>query len=454
MTTVAELSRERTALLANLTRLRPVTPAITDALADQMNLRRGDVDEVVSFYSYLRLPLETTRVCTGPMCAARGAVVPAGAVGVPCLGHCEHAPVSMRGADVVPVALHRAGDGPSIGLLSPDVIRRAPRRDPATVLAALRASGLRGCGGAGFPTWRKWEAVRAQPGPRAVVVNADEGEPGTFKDRYVMELRPHLLLEGLEAAMQFVEAERAWIYVREEYTRANATLERAIAERRMPVTIVRGAGAYVCGEETALLESMEGRRGEPRQKPPFPAERGYLGMPTLVQNVETLAHVPAVLRSGGERWPRTRLWSVSGCVARPGCYEAPVDSTVGELLELAGGATEPLGAIVPGGAASGFLPPDALDRPGCGSGAVQFFPATYPIRELLRETLRFFAEESCGKCAPCRAGTRTLLAWDELPPQRLADVLDVMEQLSVCGLGQSVPTVVRSALEHWPELAA
>ena len=454
---VVDLPRERTQLLANLGRLRrergAITPELADELADHMNVRRGEVDEVVSFYTYLREPVERVRVCTGPMCDCRGAdavlAADPDALEVACLGHCDQAPVHLVGDRVVPPTVHYAGDGPSIGLLEPDAPRVAPDLPPDIVLSELRASGLVGCGGAGFPTWRKWEAVRSEPGPRAVVVNADEGEPGTFKDRYVMELRPYLLLEGLEIAMRFVEAEHAWIYVREEYPVAIERLTRAIAERGLPVTVVQGAGAYVCGEETALLESLEGRRGEPRLKPPFPAQRGYLGMPTLVQNVETLAHVPAILRYGGARWQRTRLWSISGAVARPGCYEAPIRSTLRELLALAGGPTGELGAIVPGGAASGMVPPSELDRFGEGSGAVQFFPATYPVERLLEQTLRFFAEESCQKCAPCRLGTRALLRHKELSRERLESVMTVMEQLSVCGLGQTAPKPLRDYLEHW-----
>ena len=437
---IADLPRERTELLANLGRLRPLTPEVADALADHMRIRRGDVHEVVSFYSYLREPLDRQLVCTGPICDSLGATVPPGALAVPCLGRCEH------GGAAGP---HVANDGPSIGLLSPDWPRPAPWLASDTVLAEVRSSGLTGYGGAGFPTWRKWEAVRAQPGPRVVVVNGDEGEPGTFKDRYVMELRPQLLLEGLEAAIRFLDADHALIYIREEYGLAIERVEHAVAERGIAARIVRGAGSYVCGEETALLESLEGRRGEPRLKPPFPAEHGYLGMPTLVQNVETLAHVPAILRFGGRRWPRTRLWSVSGCVARPGCYEAPVDTSLRSLLELAGGATEELGAIVPGGAASGILPPSALDDFGSGSGAVQFFPASHPVEQLLETTLHFFAEESCGQCAPCRRGTRALLRHGELAPERLEDVMAAMEELSICGLGQSAPKPLRDVLEHW-----
>jgi formate dehydrogenase len=232
---------------------------------------------------------------------------------------------------------------------------------------------------------------------------------------------------------------------------------------------VVGAGSYVCGEESAMLESMEGRRGMPRLRPPFPAQKGYLGRPTLINNVETLAHVARILR--GE-WTSARLWSVSGAVQAPGCYEAPLDVTLRQLIdEHAGGATEEIGAIVPGGAASGILPPAALDVPltrdalrewgsGPGSAAVQVFPARYPVRRLLAETMRFFAEESCQKCTPCRIGNRALHhVAEELHHGRAAmtrtkvdEWLDAMTHTSICGLGQASPIPWRNVQRHWPEV--
>src|SRR5438132_282293 len=247
-------------LLDNLGRLRrevgPITPELSDALADHMNLRRGEIDEVVSFYSYLRVPLEVPRVCTGPVCDCFGARdllarTPDG-IEVACLGHCDLAPVVLRGDEIIPKVVHRTNDGPALHLLQPDELRPAPELSPERVLEELEASGLTGYGGAGFPTWRKWQAVRAQPGPRVIVVNADEGEPGTIKDRYVMELRPQLLLEGLETAMRFCETDRAYVYLREEYATARARLLEAIGARGLAVHVVVGAGSYICGEETAL----------------------------------------------------------------------------------------------------------------------------------------------------------------------------------------------------------
>jgi len=462
-----ELPTERPRLLDNLGRIRrevgPITPELSDALADRMNLRHGDVHEVVSFYSFLQVPVDAVRVCTGPVCDCAGSreLLTDGAIAVPCLGHCDLAPVVLDG-DAVRGGVTHATNG---FLLEPDEQRAPPELSQDEVIERLEASGLTGMGGAGFPTWRKWDAVRREPTPRVVIVNADEGEPGTIKDRYVMELRPQLLLEGLEAAMRFCETDEAFIYLREEYATSRAVLAEAISARGLPVQLVIGAGAYICGEETAMLESMEGRRGMPRLRPPFPAQSGYLGRPTLINNVETLAHVASILRGG---WEPRRLWSVSGAVARPGCYEAPLDVTLRALVEdHAGGFTAEPGAIVPGGAASGILPATALDTPltreglaewGCsvGSAAVQVFPATYSPVHLLAETMRFFAEESCQKCTPCRIGNRALHAVFDgertMTRGQVDEWLEAMALTSICGLGQAAPVPVRSAFAHWPEL--
>jgi NADH:ubiquinone oxidoreductase subunit F (NADH-binding)/NADH:ubiquinone oxidoreductase subunit E len=509
-----ELPTDRARLLDNLGRVRreigPLTAELSDAVADRMNIRRGEVDEVVSFYSFLTVPTDAVRVCIGPVCHCLGAHdllareqeqtngVPV--LGVECLGHCELAPVLMRGDRVEPDAVHRTNDGRSLGLEQADGtladyearegyagLRLLP--EPARIVEELKASGLAGLGGAGFPTGVKWEAVAAEPRPRYVVVNADEGEPGTIKDRYVMERRPHLMLEGTLIAMRFAEATEGFIYLREEYATARARILQAVDELRvaglldgLELTLVVGAGAYICGEETAMLESMEGRRGMPRLKPPFPSQVGYLGRPTLINNVETLAHIPAILRMGGEAWAGlgirgakgVRLWSISGAVASPGCYEAPNGSTLRQLIENhAGGFTDEIGAVVPGGAASGILPPDALDVPltrddlkdwgaGVGSAGVQVFPKSYSPLTLLAETMRFFAEESCQKCTPCRIGNRGMHHLLEelgrgrtaMPRWQVEEWLDAMASTSICGLGQGAPFPMRNAFAHWPELFA
>ena len=503
-----ELPRERTRLLDNLGRIRrdvgPLTRELSDALADHMNIRRGEVHEVISFYSFLQVPTDAVRVCIGPVCDCLGArellakeqeharLDGCECVSVECLGHCDLAPVLLRGDVVEPEVTRRTNTGASLGLEQADetladyearggleVLRNLPAKEK--IVEELKASGLAGYGGAGFPTGVKWEAVAKEPAPRYVVVNADEGEPGTIKDRYVMELRPHLMIEGALIAMDFADASEGFIYLREEYANARTRLEQALEEFRAArlldarsLELVVGAGAYICGEETAMLESMEGRRGMPRLKPPFPSQVGYLGRPTLINNVETLAHVPAILRLGGDAWPRVRLWSVTGAIEAPGCYEAPLDVTPRQLIDdYAGGASEEIGAIVPGGAASGILPPDALDIPltrdalrewgaGVGSAGFQVFPKSYPPLRLLTETMRFFAEESCQKCTPCRIGNRGMHhLLEELEHGRTAmsrtqveEWLDAMVATSICGLGQGAPFPMRNAFRFWPEAFA
>ena len=500
-TVLETLPRDRTWLLDNLGRLRrevgPIGPDLSDALADHMSIRRGEVHEVVSFYSFLQVPVDVRRVCTGPVCdwAGSRAFLHDGALETPCLGHCDLAPVVLDGDEVRGGVTYTTNEGASLGLEARDeTLADYERRGGLGLLLEvpplewivdeLKASGLSGYGGAGFPAGLKWEAVSREPGPRYVIVNADEGEPGTIKDRYVMELRPHLLLEAAVIAARALEARELYIYIREEYATARARLAVALDDfraagllRGLATRLVTGAGAYICGEETAMLESMEGRRGMPRLKPPFPSQVGYLGRPTLIQNVETLAHIPAILRNGGDWWrglgePGVRLWSVTGAVRRPGCYEAPNGSTTRTLVEeCAGGFTEEPGAIVPGGAASGILPPAALDVPltrdaltdwgcGVGSAAVQIFPRSYSPLRLLAETMRFFAEESCQKCTPCRIGNRALHhVFEELehgrapmPRHQVEEWLDAMHLTSICGLGQAAPYPVRNAFRHWPEL--
>jgi formate dehydrogenase len=501
-----ELPSERTRLLDNLGRVRrevgPITRELSDALADHMNIRRGEVHEVVSFYTFLQVPADAIRVCTGPVCDCYGARAlleqTPGAIEVACLGHCDLAPVQTHGDEIIPAVTHSTNDGPAIRLGRRDedladyvarggleLLRNLP--DVDRIVTELKAAGITGFGGAGFPTGVKWEAVSREPGPRYVVVNADEGEPGTIKDRYVMELRPHLLIEATVIAMRSLGAAEGYIYLREEYATARHRLIRAIEELRaaglldgLTLELVIGAGAYIAGEESAMLESMEGRRAMPRLRPPFPAQVGYLGRPTLVNNVETLAHIPAILRNGGEWWAAlgtrgaagTRLWSVSGAVGKPGCYEAPSGITTRELVDgHAGGFAEEISAVVPGGAASGILPPGALDAPltrdglreygaGPGSAAVQVFPASYSPLRLLAETMRFFAEESCQKCTPCRIGNRALHHLCEelehgeaaMTAEKVDEWLVAMEKTSICGLGQAAPFPVRNAMRWWPEL--
>jgi formate dehydrogenase len=349
------------------------------------------------------------------------------------------------------------------------------------VVAELDASGLKGLGGAGFPASRKWGFVRAEPKPRILVVNADEGEPGTFKDRFLMETDPHRMLEGMLIAAWAVEAEAVYIYLRDEYPHCRAILERELELLRgdppveLPaIHLRRGAGAYICGEETALIESLEGKRGEPRLRPPFPAQRGVFGRPTLVHNVETLYWVPEILRRGGawfadtgrDGHPGQRWFSVSGRVARPGVYLAPNGVTVRELIDEAGGMAggHEFYGYLPGGASGGILPASLGDLPldfggplaehGCfvGSGAVVVLSHRDSARAAALNIMRFFAHESCGKCTPCRVGTAKSVAlmegeWDRYLLEELGAA---MADASICGLGQAAPNVVRRAMEHFP----
>ena len=359
----------------------------------------------------------------------------------------------------------------------------------AGVLAALKASRLAGRGGAAFPAATKWEAVAQQPpGPRYVVVNADESETGTFKDRILLEWDPYAVLEGAAIAAYATGAERVYLYVRGEYGHAHQRLAEAIREaeragtfdgllggdrHRVAFDLRRGAGAYICGEETALLNSIEGKRGEPRSKPPFPVHHGLFGRPTVINNVETLACVPVVLADGPEAFralgttdsPGTKLFAVAGHVARPGVYEVPSGTPLRALLELAGGVRpgHRLQAIQCGGAAATMLTPADLGLPlsaeglrprgaTVGSGAVVVLDETADLLDVLRRGAEFFAHESCGQCVPCRIGTQrqvellARLAAGEDVTGLLGEVGSAMRDASICGLGQTAASMVQSGL--------
>jgi NADH-quinone oxidoreductase subunit F len=367
-------------------------------------------------------------------------------------------------------------------------LREARRLGPAGILAALKASRLAGRGGAAFPAATKWEAVAQHPAqPHYVVVNADESEPGTFKDRILLEWDPYAVLEGAAIAAYACGAERIYIYIRGEYRHGYERLAAAIreAERRqifgsLPGTAVsfelrRGAGAYICGEETALLNSIEGKRGEPRSKPPFPVHFGLFGRPTVINNVETLACVPMILAEGADAFralgtpdsPGTKLFSVSGHVTRPGVYEIPSGATLESLIDLAGGvrAGHRLRAIQCGGAAATMLGAGDLDLPlsaeglrprgaTVGSGAIVVLDETADILDALRRGAEFFAHESCGQCVPCRIGTQrqvellARLAGGEDVSGLLGDVALAMRDASICGLGQTAASMVQSGLRQ------
>jgi NADH-quinone oxidoreductase subunit F len=474
---------------------------------------------VASFYALIALeerPADVTHVCTDLSCMLKGATVPEGAHPSPCLGLCERAPASYRTIageqpveEQIPAAgppLPQAGQ-PGLRLLrriaagvDPESIdayiqaggfeslRRAQELGAEAVLHEVTESRLLGRGGAAFPTGVKWAAVAKQPAqPHYLVCNADESEPGTFKDRVLMEEDPFALIESMAIAALATGSTHGFIYVRAEYPLAHRRLQNAIdlAHSRgflegFDIELRIGAGAYVCGEETALFQSIEGFRGEPRNKPPFPVEVGLFGKPTAVNNVETLFNVLDVVAEGGTEYAGTgtqdstgtRLFCLSGAVARPGLYELPFGATLRELLELAG--AEPPKAVLLGGAAGAFVGPDLLDlrltyedtrEAGVtlGSGVVIVYDESADLVGALLRIAEFFRDESCGQCVPCRVGTvrqeealHRLAAGraheDEL--QTLAELAQVMRDASICGLGQTAANAVASAIVNLKVFAA
>jgi NADH-quinone oxidoreductase subunit F len=470
---------------------------------------------VATFYALLALderPADVTHVCTDLACALKGAAVGPGEHASPCLGLCERAPAKYRtvaGPEpfeeqlpaVSPPLPQREGlrllrriaaglDPTSLDAYVAtggfEALARARELGPDAVIAEVTESKLLGRGGAAFPTGVKWRAVRDQAEPtRYVVCNADESEPGTFKDRVLMESDPFALVESLAIAGFATDARKGFIYIRAEYPLAHARVQNAIDASAalldgFEIELRIGAGAYVCGEETALFQSIEGKRGEPRNKPPFPVEVGLFGKPTAVNNVETLFNVLEVLRLGGAEYARTgtegsagtRLFCVSGCVDRPGLYELPFGATLRELLELAGTAS--VKAVLLGGAAGAFVGPDQLDLrlthedtraagATLGSGVVIVYDEDADLVAALLRIAEFFRDESCGQCVPCRVGTvrqeealRRLAAGrphtDEL--QTLAELAQVMRDASICGLGQTAANAVASAIVNLGVFAA
>ena len=496
------------------------------ALAAEMRLSMAEVYEVASFYHHFEVlrddaaaPRLTVRVCQSLSCQLAGAgdllarlpallgtdvqVVPA-----PCIGRCEQAPaalvgqrsighataqdiVSMSNEAVAPVnqalkapetiafEAYRQGGGYA---LAQDVARGA--RDAEGVMAALEHAGLRGLGGAGFPAGRKWRIVRGFDAPRLMAVNIDEGEPGTFKDRFYLERDPHRFLEGVLIAAHVVGCEAVYIYLRDEYPECRAILTQALAELQaapelrgqLPkMELRRGAGAYICGEESAMIESIEGKRGEPRLRPPYIAERGLFARPTLEHNFETLFWVREILERGPEWFASQgrhgrqglRSYSVSGRVKQPGVKLAPAGITLRELVdEYCGGMAEghALYAYLPGGASGGILPARLADVPldfdtlqphGCfiGSAAVIVLSQHDKARDAALNMMRFFADESCGQCTPCRVGTVKAAQLMEAPvwdAATLNDLSTVMVDASICGLGQAAPNPMLCVQRYFP----
>ena len=509
-----------------------ISPGGLNCAAERLGVPPAEAYGVATFYELLRTTDpghrdDVVHVCVDPSCALAGnndlrASLEASGAKVhasPCLGQCERAPaLFIQGVgrpDRVPAddegdfRLPQAGDTGlrvlrRVGEVDPTsldsyrqhggyrALAQAVEMGPEAVIDAVSESGLSGRGGAAFPTGIKWRAVAQEPGPdKHVVANCDESEPGTFKDRIVCERDPFALIESMTIAGLATGSPHGWIYIRGEYPRATARLEGAIAQaraagllgddvagsgQRFDIEVRRGAGAYICGEETALFNSIEGFRGEPRNKPPFPTTHGLFSQPTAINNPETLINVldivtdgPEAYRSvGTERSPGTRLFCLSGRVAVPGLYEVPFGTTLGELLALAGGPVGALAAVLLGGAAGVFVGPDALDMPltledareagaTLGSGVVTVFDDTVDMQAVLLRIAEFFRDESCGQCVPCRVGTQRqheVLVELQSSGQPLAlqraelidDMALAMVDASICGLGHTAASAVRSAL--------
>ncbi len=464
-----------------------------DRISQETGVPAAEVFGAGTFYTLL-LKHGIQRVCRGLSCRLQGGGdVGDGEEAVSCLGQCDRAPAALD-TDLELVAGRDAGavlpDDPELPInlggaddFSYGALAKARSMGAESILEELKAAGLQGRGGAGFPAHIKWAAVRGQQErKRYVVVNADEGEPGTFKDREIMLRHPHQLLEGIAIAAEFIESDSVYLYIRGEFLEARRTLERAIEEAGsslagLDIHIIMGHGAYICGEETALLEAIEGRRGMPRLKPPYPTEKGLWGNPTLINNVETLACVPDIVRRGGARFhalgrkePGIKLYCISGHVARPGVYELPLGVSLEELVEVAGGYVGTPRAFSPGGASSGFLPISERNRPldfrslqeagsMLGSAGVVVLNDTVDMRQAAHWQLVFFESETCGQCAPCRIGCslqrqsldRYLASGNAAELEHVEDLHWEMEEGSICGLGMVASLPLVSAMKHFPE---
>ena len=475
-------------------------PGVVERVSVETGVPAADVYGVATFYTLVARPDANVRVCQGLSCKLGGAdelMAKLDADGtkyeaVSCLGACDRPPVAID------AGLELATVGPPGGMTPDDPelpMNLAGRDDPSwpafaaareltseAIVAQVDASGLQGRGGAGFPAAFKWKAVAGHASTtRYLVMNADEGEPGTFKDRALMVHRPHRVLEGLAIAAWAIGATRAFIYIRGEFPDARRALSAALKETSadldwLEIEFVMGHGAYICGEETALLEAIEGRRGMPRLKPPYPTDKGLWGQPTLMNNVETLACVPSIIRRGGE-WFRglgrteagSKLYCVSGHVERPGTYELPLGVTLDELVAAAGGYVGTPKAFSPGGASAGFLPMEHRAVPldfrslvgvgsMLGSAGVVVVNDTVPMPEAVRWQQVFFEDESCGQCTPCRVGARmqrravdAYLGGDASALEHVDDVHWEMDAGSICGLGMTASLPLQSAIKHFPD---
>jgi len=491
------------------------------ALAQEMRLAQAEVYEVATFYAHFDVvkdgpppPPVTVRVCENLSCAMAGAETLLAelpnklgpnvrVLRAPCMGACDHAPAaavghvqvfnattdSVAGAAATHAHAHACKTPKDLAayqaeggykLLASCLDGTRTRDD---LIKAVSDAGLRGLGGAGFPTGRKWTLVRAEPAPRLMAVNGDEGEVGTFKDRHYLERDPHRFIEGMLLAAWVVEAAEVFFYLRDEYPEIRlmlleeiAKVERAGLSRHTKVHLRRGAGAYICGEESAMIESIEGKRGLPRHRPPYVAQVGIFGRPTLVQNVETLFWVRDIVEKGagwftshGRRERKgLRSFSVSGRVKKPGVVLAPAGVTARELVEeFCGGMQDghTFKGYLPGGASGGILPASMADEPldfgtlekyGCfvGSHAVVILSDKDDMKAVALNLMKFFEDESCGQCTPCRVGTEKavkLMAkgpWDEA---LLNELSALMRDASICGLGQAAPNPLQSVMKYFPD---
>jgi formate dehydrogenase len=523
---LGDAPRRRDLLIEHLHKIQDrhghISAAHIAALAREMKLAQTEVFEVASFYHHFDIvkegetppPALTVRVCDSLSCEMSGAnpliaelkkalgdgvrVIPA-----PCVGRCEQAPVAVIGQN--PVAQATVAKVKSLVDAGRNICPApkhlnyrqyfdaggyriaqeclAGQRDAEALIKVMENSGLRGLGGAGFPAGRKWRIVRGEKGPRVMAVNIDEGEPGTFKDRYYLERDPHRFLEGVIIAAWVVQISEVYIYLRDEYAGVRAVLEKEIAALQKaapcplpPIHLRRGAGAYICGEESAMIESIEGKRGMPRLRPPYVAQVGLFGYPTLEHNMETLYWVRDILEKGAEWFTShgrngrkgLRSFSVSGRVNKPGVHLAPAGITVKELIaEYCGGMLpgHTFYAYLPGGASGGILPAamgdipldfDTLNQYGCfiGSAAVIILSEQDKAAAAAKNIMKFFSHESCGQCTPCRVGTAKALnlmdqsMWDQ---PLLEELSGAMADASICGLGQAAPNPIRCVMKYFPD---
>jgi formate dehydrogenase len=503
-------------------RYHAISAARLNALAEEMRLAPAEVFEVATFYHHFDVvkedekapPAVSVRVCDGLSCEMAGAqnllaLLRAGGYGdgvrvvtAPCVGRCDSAPVAVLNQNPIDhatvAAVDAALESGALTATAPDYKTYdayvadggyalleaciAGERSADDAIATMEDAGLRGLGGAGFPAGRKWKIVRAEAAPRLMAVNIDEGEPGTFKDRWYLERDPHRFLEGMLIAAWAVGIAEIYVYLRDEYAAVRAILTAEIAELQArspvplpPIHLRRGAGAYICGEESAMIESIEGKKGMPRLRPPYVAQVGVFGRPTLEHNMETLYWVREILERGaawfssyGRKGRKgLRSFSVSGRVRKPGVHLAPAGITIRELIEEYAGGMLPghtFYGYFPGGASGGILPAsmddipldfDTLNEYGCfiGSAAIIVLSDQDTAKRSALNMLRFFREESCGQCTPCRVGTAkavALMERDDWDQELLSDLSTVMMDASICGLGQAAPNPYLSVYKYFP----